>query len=456
MACNDDTQRLNAPYLVGALLAVNAVPDSCLLIDGAECSMTKAEFVYGNHDLASTLLDAAGGTAHRLEHSYKDIADLVKDREPDIARVAKELLARPALKVLFLSPRPCCSILAVDYRRIVRGAAKDSAKPVLPLPSDALSGDWLDGYADALEALARAVDLKDAAPDPKKVAIVGYMMDRNEQDHVANIAELRRLLAGLGMELASVWLGNVPYGELSDVKAAGTILSLPYGRKAAKVLADRLGVKAVELELPFGLLPTEDWIRAVAEACKRPKKAAEALIAAELAPVLKRLEWVVPQAMLHKRVALAADPYLFAGLAQLADDLGWEVAATALMSRPDKMPRGLADRFPGLPRPLCQPTSAQWDAALAEAGPVDIIVGNSFFQQGRTGAAAIELGYPSYAYHALSSQPFLGFAGCLRFVERALNATLHRDIGAWGVVMRYPMFEGAGAAFPASPRRSSC
>ena len=453
MACNDASQRINAPYLVGALLAVNAVTDACILIDGAECSMTKAEFIYGNHDLASTLLDSSGANTHRLEHSSTNLSDMVKNREPHISRIIKKLLERRSCAVLFLSPRPCCSILSVDYQRLVRTASTEISKPVLPLPSNAFLGDWLNGYADALEALAHAIELKDAKPEPDKVAIVGYLMDRMEQDHVANISEMTRLLEGLGLELVSVWPGNVPYGELSDVKHAGTILSLPYGRKAARVLAERLGAKIIELDLPFGLLPTETWIRGIAEFCGRPKRDAEALIDKEMGPVLKRLEWVIPKALLHKRVALCADPYLFEGLAQLAEDLGWEVAAAAIMSQPDKMPTGLADKFPSMPRPLCQPTSAEWAAELAQAGHIDFIVGNTFFLQEKSASVAVELGFPSYGFHALSSQPFLGFAGCLKFVERVLNATLPRDVGAWGVVMRHAIFEGSGPKRPASPRQ---
>lgn len=454
MACNDATQRLNAPYPLGALLAVNAIPDAHFLMDGAECSMTKPEFIHGNHDLASTLLSSAG--AHRVAHTYKDFADIVRDREPEIGRSVKALMDRDDCGLVFFSPRPCCSILAVDYPRIFRTAAADCAKPVLRLPADALTGDWLDGYADALAMLADIVDLKGAKPNAKKVAIVGYMMDRAEPDHLGNIAELRRLLAALGLELVSVWLGGDPYGKLSAVKDAGTILSLPYGRKAAQRLGERLKVPVVELELPFGLLGAEAWVRSVAEACGRPARKAEALIEAELAPVLKQLAWVVPQALLHKRVALAADPHLFTGLVRLAEDLGLEVAAGAVMAHRGKLPKGLGEEFPELPRVLCEPTGGEWAAELAAAGRVDLLVANSLFMQGSPAPANVELGYPSYGYHALTSAPFLGFAGALKLVERMLNATLSRDVGSWGVVMRNPVFEGAGPKLQAETRRKFC
>jgi len=83
-----------------------------------------------------------------------------------------------------------------------------------------LNDDWLDGYGACLCVLAEAVDPKDVAPDPRKVAIVGYLMDRIEEDHTSNIKEMSRILAALDLELVSVWLSGCKYEELSAAKHA--------------------------------------------------------------------------------------------------------------------------------------------------------------------------------------------------------------------------------------------
>jgi len=52
------------PYQLGVYLAVNAVPDACLVVDGLNCALPKADLLAGNHDLNSTLFSPLG--RHRL------------------------------------------------------------------------------------------------------------------------------------------------------------------------------------------------------------------------------------------------------------------------------------------------------------------------------------------------------------------------------------------------------
>ena len=54
----------NLPYQLGIYLAANAVQDVCVVVDGADCVMSKIDFVSGNHDLHSTLLSPEG--RHRV------------------------------------------------------------------------------------------------------------------------------------------------------------------------------------------------------------------------------------------------------------------------------------------------------------------------------------------------------------------------------------------------------
>ncbi|OGS41104.1 MAG: hypothetical protein A2506_04445 [Elusimicrobia bacterium RIFOXYD12_FULL_66_9] len=420
-----DSTRATPSYLVGVQLAVNAVSDACLLTDGPNCSVAKSDFIHGNHDLRSTLFDTSG--RHRTMQTSVDPADVVVGREPSVSAKLGEMASADSCGVALLTSLPFCAMTAVDYGRVVRQVAAGTGKPVLNIPSASLSADWLDGYSDTLAALAGAVQTRRSRPRRGKVAIVGYLMDRAEQDHAANVAELRRLLEGLGLELVSVWPGNVPYAQLARACEAGTILSLPYGRQAARIIAEKTGADLLELGLPFGLGRTEDWVRAVATAFGRERKA-EGLISRELDPVLKNLEWVVPQVLLHRRAAICADPYLFEGLARLFEDLGCELVAGAVMGRGGLSDSGFRAAHPGAPAPLQDPSAGAWRRELAAAGNVDFIVQNSRMETpGAPRAAVVELGFPSYAHHALTEEPFLGFGGCLHFVERVVNAILTAD-----------------------------
>lgn len=411
--------RLNASYLVGAYLAVNAVCDARILVDGPDCARLKAGFIDGSHDLSSALLDSSG--LGRVAHTSTDPSVVIGDREARLADVVRRAAADRGCGVLLFSALPFCAMVGADYDRILRSSLRPGSASVLRLASDSLSGDWLDGYADVLAALARAVPLPEVSRDPAKVAIVGYLMDRGEEDHLANLRELRRLMAALGLELVSVWPGGEPYARLSEVARAGTILSMPYGREAASILAERLGVPAIEVGIPFGLQGAERWLRAAAEACGRSTQV-QGLIDAELGPVISSLERVVPR-LVHRRAALGADPFLLAGLGELADDLGLDVVAAAAFSRPGRGREGFG-QVPGLREPLFEPVRADWDRALAAADPDLVVAGSLMLPRRAAASAAVEFGFPSYHDHALIDRPFLGFRGCLGFVERVLNALL--------------------------------
>lgn len=417
--------RLNASYLLGVYLGVNAVPDAYLLVDGPDCALYKAEFIYGQHDLGSSLLDCEG--RHRIAYTSTYYTNIAADREPAILRMLASLRQVEDCGVVLLCPLPLCAVAGTDYGRLI-GKAGASGPPVLEVPSKSLSGDWLDGYGETLKVLARGMDLSGAGPRPGNVAIVGHLMDRTEPDQLGNLAELRRLLEGLGLNLVSVWLGNESYGRLSEVKNAGAILSLPYGREAARILAGRLGARLLELEIPFGLGPTRRWIRKIAGALGLEERA-EGLIREEMRTVVRRLEWVVSEVFLGKRAVFCGDPYLFEGFAELASDLGCELAGAAILGREGHARRMLQRLAPRVSKPLIEPSRSEWEAFWERRtlDPVDLVIQNSLMAAPeRPGSAVLEFGFPSYRHHALTENPFLGFKGCLSFVERMLNALVGR------------------------------
>ena len=159
---------------------------------------------------------------------------------------------------------------------------------------------------------------------PRTVAVVGHLMDRNEGDHLANIAEMQRMLQSLSLETVSVWLSGQDCSDLRRVEEADIIVSLPYGRAAARRLAKRTGARLVETELPFGLPKTVRFMRDVGAAAGKDREA-EAFIDAELSRVVPRLKWIIPQYFLNRRTGFMGDPYLLGGFRDIAEDLGMKV-----------------------------------------------------------------------------------------------------------------------------------
>ena len=75
----------------------------------------------------------------------------------------------------------------------------DASGPGFDLSRCESSGnDWVDGYQEALTALAAAIE---AVPlEPNSIAVVGMLLDRREADRRADYDELAGYLAALGLD----------------------------------------------------------------------------------------------------------------------------------------------------------------------------------------------------------------------------------------------------------------
>ncbi|MBM4396335.1 MAG: hypothetical protein FJ087_11650, partial [Deltaproteobacteria bacterium] len=275
---------------------------------------------------------------------------------------------------------------------------------------------------------------RDAARDPRKVAIVGYFLDRNEDDHLGNVAEIRRLLAALDLDLVTVWLEGTPTADLARVAEAGTILSLPHGRAAAEVLAGRTGARLVPCEVPFGIDATARFLRTAAAACGGGREeAAESLIRAELARCMPRLRWLVPKRLAHGRWAFAGDPALIPGLCEIASLVGARVdLAVAWTHRP---PETLWDPAPPPATEVVvlhdQNAGALRETLEARADRIDLLIGNHHVVLEHllpNSLGFLEFGFPSLIHHGIGDDPFLGYRGFLRFLSRIADQFYDWDL----------------------------
>jgi len=406
----------NFPSMLGVYLAVNALPDAYVLVDGPDCSLYKAHFIHGRHDWESTLLRVNG--RHRVAFTNVCARGVVKQHDDELAAAVLKLDALPDCAAVLLTALPMCSITGVDYGRVTRALAPRLKGAALDVPPGSLMGDWLDGYAQTLTALAKSLKLEPGRIRPGTVAVVGHLMDRNEADRRADVLELERLLAGLGLECVSVWLSGRPYAELRRVEEAETIVSLPYARGAARLIAERTGAKLVEAPLPFGLPKTEAFLTAAAAASGREARA-EGFVASELKRILPRLRWVYPHLFLGKRISYAGDPHLLGGLLDVAADAGLEVSCAVLTAR--RAHGGLVDGLNVLHEP---PEEDPATARLLTDG-VDLLVAchlRIFTSGPGLPVPVMTFGFPSNGHHAFFERPTLGYSGYTGFVDRLAEA----------------------------------
>lgn len=419
---------LGLSYLTGVYLALNAVPDACLVVDGPNCAFFRTAQIQGNHDFLADLVSADG--LHR-------IADT--DATPDRLAAGDEGLLRSRLvamsgldrcQVVLLCAMSLVEVTGRQYDAILGELADELGAPVIQVPAGSLAGDWLHGYEQTLASLARELALDKGPRDPDEVAIVGHLFHRNEADQQADVQELGRLLEALGLCPGACWLGGQPVSALARVGRAGTILSFPYGREAARILAERTGARLVSCALPLGLQATTAWLRQVAEALGRQARA-EALREAELRRVVPRLEWILPHLLQGRQLLVVGDPVLARAVAGAAVELGCGVglevhtAASTGSDRPTPVGHEV----------LVKPTRSALHAAVSRlraAGGLDLAVVSSLglpvLAEPAGAMPVVELGFPSYHTHFLYPAPCLGFAGTLHLVSRLANAIGQRDI----------------------------
>ena len=178
-------------------------------------------------------------------------------------------------------------------------------------------------------------------PRADEVSVLGLPFDRYEGDSTGNVAEVRRLLWGLGLKAKAVFFAGEPYATLSEAVHAGHHLALPWlkpalpalrtagsrtvGTRTAGPLAAgplAAGVTLVEPPgLPMGFAGTRQWLLQVARQTGADLRRAEAFADAEL-QAAKPLAELARRSLQGRRFAAFAEAPRLAGLVALLQELG--------------------------------------------------------------------------------------------------------------------------------------
>jgi nitrogenase molybdenum-iron protein alpha/beta subunit len=414
---------ISFPYNHGVALAVNAISDAYMILDGPGCSFYRAMQIHGRHDWTSTMLSCDGD--HRFQYAGIDANKLASRVAEMISGVISHVAQIEKCGAVIVTSLPMCTIAGTDHSSILKLAAQ--GKPAFAVHGTSLTGDWHDGFANALRTIAEEIDLPDAKKNKDNVAIIGHFMDRGEGDHRGNLSEFKRMLEALGLNLVSVWPSGGTLEELKEVRRAGVVVSLPHARRAGEILAGRLDAKLIETEIPFGLSASQAWIRRIGKAVNRMKRA-ETFIETELDRIVPLLEWAIPFTFMNKKVVFYGDPYHLAGMKDICNDLGMTLSWSFLMGR---KPEGARDERAEFDLHLTH-LRARWKELLKNK-EADFIIGNTdCMSQLKPSLPWMEFGFPSVWRHCLKEEPFLGFNGFLALVDRMTHALLGRKaVSSW-------------------------
>ena len=388
-------QILELPYLNGVYIAVDALRGCYLIVDGPYCVFTKAEMQYC-HNLRCTLLPHRGHArvVHTAAESKREeVAGAALDRTQLVEKVFEQVCAQQDAQVILAVSFDFHQLLNFPLQAMAARFGERTGKQVWSLPERSLGGSWLDGYGLACETLARFLPLRAGQGRADRVAIVGYLFDRDEPDHHGNLQELRRLLSLIGLEVSSVWLSGGTCQELLAAEQAGWVLSFPHARGAANLVASRLGIPRIDVDLPLGLSATARWLQTIANQVGRASEG-EAVVRTEVAAAIKDTRAHVLRIVRGNLARVqSTDPCLKAALEDFCQDVGLRVTPAEVSSEILEL------RCHEL---LFSPT-------LCDTDPKTI---------------HIPIGYPNYVEHPVGLSPTLGFAGFRGMVDRISSAIL--------------------------------
>jgi len=412
--------KANHTYLNGVLLALNAIPDAYLLLDGPPCGYDKVYFIDRTHDFFSDIIRRDSfhrvcNTNVRADHA------IVEDRTEEISRLLLRVAKVKDCSVVFVSSLPAVTIIGIQYELILNKVQRQTSVPLIEVRSKSLQGDWLDGYEETLFSLAKEMRLKESRKKGNNIAIVGYLFDRNEGDHFGNLSEIKRLLGELSLNLVSVWLSGCSFNRLYDIERAQTIVSLPYGRRAAREIASKTKADLIELNLPFGIQNTNDWIHTIARRLGKIRKS-KSLINKELKETIPTISLAVSKYLIGRNFSFYGDPYLSYAATSSLTELGIKIEH-AIIFGTQRSNKNLTS-YRELPfKTIYEPEYPE--ISELDMNNIDLCIGNShmlnLLRARNNKKPFIEFGYPSFYYHCLTPYPFLGYRGFLNFLNRIVN-----------------------------------
>ena len=386
-------EAVRLPFLNGVYIAVDALRDAYLIVDGPYCVFTKAEMQYC-HNLRSRLLPPIGH--RRVVHTgqvqdREEVKSLSTDRTSQVDEIFKGVCAQPDAGIVLSTTFDFHELVGFPMKEITRRHARPGGPLVCHIPSRSLGGTWLEGYSRTCEALAQSVTLRPGRRKKNTAAVVGYLFDRDEPDHAGNLRELKRLLAGLGLRVGSIWLSGGGRAELEAAETADLVISFPYAREAARTVAKRTGARLCEVDLPLGLSATERFLLKVG-ACAGRRKQAASLAAEESRGAVRDTQAHALRIIAGRGAEiLQEDPQLTARLSELCAELG---LLTGLRSSGDDQRR------------VCfAPTADSFSSEVVH----------------------VPMGYPNYIEHPVCERPFLGYTGFRHLVDRVAGAILRAE-----------------------------
>lgn len=414
--------------LFGIFLGVHAIPGAVMLLHTTVGCKFKTQIHLVDHDWFQDSHD------QRLWTGVDDVR-LISGSGKRLTEFATTWYERRHPELFVVTTNAAVELSAFDVDAAVEDLRTKLPCPVMLLKAPGYDGSLRRGYRRVVDGVCDLLDWS-VAPQPRRVSLVGYLFDRFEMEHAANLGEIRRLLKALGLDAGPHLLCGEGLATLRAVPRSGILGVLPDARALAPRFDDLPGRRAVPLDLPVGLQGTSAFLRALAAAAGLPEADVDAVIDRELAravPLVAR----GARRLKGSRVAIFQDTATAAALAAFLTELDCDVPLVILTDGdagdPGEFAAAAARMGAVFPKPPQVHAGLSRDGGLARFAdahgqdPFSLVLGSSVQKSAMLSgtASVVEVGYPSVSKHFLYPTPWFGYNGALALVQRLIDARAH-------------------------------
>ncbi len=256
--------------LAGAIAAFEGIREAyTVLVGPLSCKSyltyttdLQAPLIYSTE--SSDCLNKSPFNQRRIACTYVDDRDFIYGTEKNLVK-ALHLLETKRCGLLGVINHSGTSLIGEDLGRIVRGS---NLKPKTTImDSTGFTGTYAEGFKTATIKILETVVKVNSKKLPKSVNIVGPTIFH--YNWANDISELKRMLALLGVKVVSVICADVSLANLERASQAelNLVIQEEYGAAIGFFFEKEFGIPHLDLNIlaPFGLGPTETWLRAVAD-----------------------------------------------------------------------------------------------------------------------------------------------------------------------------------------------
>jgi len=187
-------------------------------------------------------------------------ANVMQGAEDKLEEVMQKVITKKQPKAIFIVTAPSVEVTQDDVEGVASKVGFKDTVVIRP-PIGGIVSDGKD------EALLRMLDIMESSV-PKKERTVNLLGPTNSTfNWMADVCELRRMLAGIGVTVNTVMTAGATVDEIKRAPRAGLNLCMyPYdcGVKAAQEMEKRFGIPYHDEIVPIGFENSARWLEQVA------------------------------------------------------------------------------------------------------------------------------------------------------------------------------------------------